>query len=50
MHMAAKSGMSRTCWLIAQKNRGECIRLINFENKQKQKQRSKRSAKKRKLK
>lgn len=37
MHMAVKSGMSRTCWLIAQKNRGECIRLINVENKQKQK-------------
>ena len=35
--MAAKSGMPRSCWLIAQKNRGECIRLINFENKQKQK-------------
>ena len=35
--MAVKSGMPRISWLIAQKNRGECIRLINIENKQKQK-------------
>lgn len=35
--MAAKSGMAKTCWSIAQKNRGECARLINYENKQKQK-------------
>jgi hypothetical protein len=35
--MAAKSGMARTCWLITQKNRGDCVRLINVENKQKQK-------------
>ena len=35
--MAAKSGMARICWLITQKNHGDYVRLINIENKQKQK-------------
>jgi len=36
LHMAARSGMSRICWAIAQKNRGECIKLATVYNKQKQ--------------
>ncbi len=36
LHMAARAGMPRICWAIAEKNRGECIRLATTYNKQKQ--------------
>jgi ankyrin repeat protein len=36
MHLAAKSGLPRSCWHIAQQNRGECIRLISIPNKKNQ--------------
>ena len=32
--MAARAGMSKICWEIAAKNRGECIRLATIFNKQ----------------
>ena len=35
LHMAARAAMPRTCWLIASKNRGECIFLSTISNKQK---------------
>ncbi len=34
MHMTVKAGMPRLSWLISQSTRGECVRLINIENKQ----------------
>lgn len=36
MHMTARAALPRTCWMIAQKNRGECIRLLTIQNKQSQ--------------
>lgn len=34
LHMAARAGMTRICWKISQKNRGECVRLASTPNKQ----------------
>lgn len=36
LHMCARTGMLRTCWLIATKKKGEAIRLAMVYNKQKQ--------------
>ena len=32
LHFAARSGMARICWQIAQKNRGQCVRLVDVKN------------------
>ncbi len=36
LHMTAKCGLPRMCWLIAQQRKGEGSRLIAIENKQNQ--------------
>jgi len=36
LHLTAKQGLGRLCWLITQKNGGECARLISALNKQNQ--------------
>ncbi len=36
LHTAAKSGLAKICWLITQKNNGECIRLAAILNNQNQ--------------
>ena len=36
LHMAAKCGLPRLCWLITQKDRGEGARLIGVLNSQNQ--------------
>ena len=36
LHLAARQGLPRLCWLITQKNNGECARLIPILNKQNQ--------------
>lgn len=36
MHMASRAALTRICWLIAQQNKGDAVRLITVMNKQKQ--------------
>jgi hypothetical protein len=36
LHLTANQGLARLCWLITQKNGGECVRLISVLNKQNQ--------------
>lgn len=36
LHMAAKCGLSRICWMLAQMNKGEGVRLVGIPNKQMQ--------------
>jgi hypothetical protein len=36
LHMAAKSGLTRICWLLTRENNGDCAKLIGYQNKNNQ--------------
>lgn len=36
LHMAAKSGLARICWLLTRENNGDCAKLIGYQNKNNQ--------------